>query len=153
MVVKLLLKALTERCKNEYSTTEKVVGKWIDGKPLYEKAFVFTTATGLQQWHEVNHNIQNIDKIFVKNGYLFNADDTATAILSIPDYRTQIGANFGVTVWYKNMPTSIEGHNHKVGIKEDKAIRNYEVDTVEEPEGSHLRWFPSYRNKVRTKIK
>ena len=51
------------------------------------------------------------------------------------------------------MPTSIEGHNHKVGIKEDKAIRNYEVDTVEEPEGSHLRWFSSYRNKVRTKIK
>ena len=60
---------------------------------------------------------------------------------------------FGVTVQYKNMPTSIEGHNHKVGIKEDKAIRNYEVDTVEEPEGSHLRWFSSYRNKVRTKIK
>ena len=24
---------------NEYSTTEKVVGKWIDGKPLYQKTF------------------------------------------------------------------------------------------------------------------
>lgn len=46
---------------------------------------------------------------------------------------------FGVTVWYKNMPTSIEGHNHKVGIKEDKAIRNYEVDTVEEPQDSEVR--------------
>ncbi len=27
----------------EYSTSEKIVGKWIDGKPLYEKSFTATT--------------------------------------------------------------------------------------------------------------
>lgn len=28
-----------------YSTTEKVVGTWINGKPIYEKSFVFTNIT------------------------------------------------------------------------------------------------------------
>lgn len=28
---------------NDYSTTEKVIGKWIDGKPLYRKVFTGTT--------------------------------------------------------------------------------------------------------------
>ena len=48
-------------------------------------------------------------------------------------------ALFTILGWFYNMPTSIEGHNHKVGIKEDKAIRNYEADTVEEPEDSEVR--------------
>ena len=30
---------------NEYSTTEKVVGKWIDGKPLYRKTFEISSTT------------------------------------------------------------------------------------------------------------
>lgn len=39
---------LEGRC--EYSTTEKVVGKWLDGKPLYEKAipFQFNSTSGTQ---------------------------------------------------------------------------------------------------------
>lgn len=38
MVVKLLLAGILNKLgKTEYSTTEKVVGKWIDGKPLYRK--------------------------------------------------------------------------------------------------------------------
>ena len=34
------IKAETE---NSYSTTEKIVGTWIDGKPLYQKTFIGTT--------------------------------------------------------------------------------------------------------------
>jgi len=30
---------------NNYSTTERVVGKWIDGKPLYQKTLEFTNIT------------------------------------------------------------------------------------------------------------
>jgi microcystin-dependent protein len=29
----------------DFSTTEKVVGTWVDGKPIYQKTFVVTTAT------------------------------------------------------------------------------------------------------------
>ena len=49
-----------------------------------------------------------------------------------------VSAIVGGLCWFYNYPTSIEGHNHKVGIKEDKAIRNYEVDTVEEPKDSEV---------------
>ena len=31
------------RSENTYSTTEQVVGKWIDGKPIYRKVFLFNT--------------------------------------------------------------------------------------------------------------
>lgn len=54
---------------HEYSTEEKVVGKWIDGKPLYEKTF-----TGLSQsirskdWNVITGiSIPNIkDAIYVR---------------------------------------------------------------------------------------
>lgn len=29
---------------HEYSTEERVVGKWIDNKPIYEKTYTFSTA-------------------------------------------------------------------------------------------------------------
>lgn len=35
----------SENILHEYSTEEKVVGKWIDGKPLYEKTFSSITIT------------------------------------------------------------------------------------------------------------
>lgn len=31
---------------HEYSTEEKVVGKWIDGKPLYEKSYIYENSSG-----------------------------------------------------------------------------------------------------------
>ena len=35
-----------EKNFNKYSTTEEVVGTWIDGKPLYRKSFNYTATTG-----------------------------------------------------------------------------------------------------------
>ena len=53
-----------------YSTDEKVVGTWIDGKSLYEKTIDFgalpNTAT-----KNVAHNIASIDKIWVYDGYIY----------------------------------------------------------------------------------
>lgn len=46
---------------NEYSTSEKVVGTWIDGKPLYQKVVEFTI-TNSNAWTDYNHGISNIDK-------------------------------------------------------------------------------------------
>ena len=40
---------------NDYSTTEQVVGKWIDNKPIYRKV-IDTTYSGT-----INTNIQNLD--------------------------------------------------------------------------------------------
>lgn len=44
---------------HEYSTSEKVVGKWIDGKPLYEKTLHVTSIVANDDW-------QNIENLSVK---------------------------------------------------------------------------------------
>ena len=54
---------------HEYSTEEKIVGKWIDGKPLYEKV-IKQTFTFNSQSESLNINIQNID--FIKYYMDFN---------------------------------------------------------------------------------
>ena len=45
-----------------YSTSEKVIGKWIDGKPLYQKT-VDCGALPNNTTKNVAHNISNISKI------------------------------------------------------------------------------------------
>lgn len=47
---------------NEYSTTETVIGTWINGKPLYRKVL---TANRLANNGvlTINHNIQNLEKV------------------------------------------------------------------------------------------
>lgn len=46
---------------HEYSTEEKVVGKWIDGKPIYEKVITFSlSGRGALSYH---HNIENLKEI------------------------------------------------------------------------------------------
>lgn len=47
---------------HEYSTEEKVVGKWVDGKPLYEK-----TISRAFSANEVYQIDSSIDKMFLTN--------------------------------------------------------------------------------------
>lgn len=53
---------------NDYSTSEKIVGTWIDGKPLYQKVVSCGTSIGT-----INHNIANIDKVVDASGVGFDA--------------------------------------------------------------------------------
>ena len=49
----------------EYSTTEKIIGKWIDGKPLYRKTITFTTLIKMNDTTSIAHNIENAKNIFI----------------------------------------------------------------------------------------
>lgn len=56
-----------------YSTSEQVVGTWVDGKPLYRKVYIKNLSSGTETW---------IDDLNEKNpirleGYMFN-DSTQT---------------------------------------------------------------------------
>lgn len=56
-----------------YSTDETVVGKWIDGKPLYEKTLHIPLvnnngAAGTFKEVSYQHNIDNVDFIFISSG-------------------------------------------------------------------------------------
>lgn len=47
---------------HEYSTDEKVVGKWIDGKPLYEKTYTFNSlSVASNTWVDTGISIGDID--------------------------------------------------------------------------------------------
>ena len=58
-----------------YSTTETIVGTWIDNKPIYRKVISFTSTTSPYQY---THNISSIDKIVNFYGYHIRAGDPTT---------------------------------------------------------------------------
>ena len=44
-----------------YSTDEKIIGKWIDGKPIYRKVLQVTTSSSLNQFNNIyNGNIKDV---------------------------------------------------------------------------------------------
>lgn len=45
--------------QEEYSTTEKVIGTWIDGKPIYRK--VYYSANGFAQWGSVAVDVSDLN--------------------------------------------------------------------------------------------
>lgn len=63
---------------NIYSTNEMVVGKWIDGKPIYRKAVPVTvTQAGPQN---VNHGISDVDR-FISYGGSFKRRGGSTQVI------------------------------------------------------------------------
>jgi hypothetical protein len=44
-----------------YSTTEHVVGTWIDGKPIYEKSYPITNTNISTGWNILINNVSDID--------------------------------------------------------------------------------------------
>lgn len=65
VAVKTLNDSLKNVSKNVYSTDEKVIGTWIDGKPLYRKVIEFSSFTVGSM---VDHNIPNIDHVHLGTG-------------------------------------------------------------------------------------
>ena len=57
-----------------YSTEEKVVGTWIDGKPLYQKTIVFSLSSGSNDY---KHGIKDVDMIFFVNGFRYLNNQTS----------------------------------------------------------------------------
>lgn len=55
-----------------YSYDEIVVGKWVNGKPLYRKVMIFNDTISQSQTNEFPHGIENVNFIMIKNAYLMN---------------------------------------------------------------------------------
>lgn len=53
--------------ENEYSTDEKIVGSWIDGRPVYQKTMYIDTLVN-NEVASVPHNISNLDIVVKING-------------------------------------------------------------------------------------
>ena len=57
--------------RSTYTTSEQVIGKWIDGKPLYRKTITFTTTINANTTTSIAHNITNVKNIFIDYGASF----------------------------------------------------------------------------------
>lgn len=101
--------------ENTYSTDERVVGKWIDGKKLYEKT-VNIGALPNAATKSINISDLNIDKIIEFNGYA--TSDT----VNIPvQYAVSGGTGFvGVATYYtrNNGNLTIEAYNDRTNYTE-----------------------------------
>lgn len=79
--------------KEVYSTVEKIVGKWIDGKPIYRKVLEFNNVpTGVTQ---KNHGISNFDKLINYSGYYYNS---TWGYIPIPAVTSDNMAGYGIGV-------------------------------------------------------
>lgn len=78
-----------------YSLEEREVGVWTDGKPLYQKTIEIPSVSFDDQWHDIAHNISNIDTVVSCTGILFGEDGE---FFNLPQYRasTQQGFTFGI---------------------------------------------------------
>lgn len=89
---------------HHYSTEEHVVGTWVDGKPLYEKVVDFGALPNATT-KDLNHNIADIDTVFIVGGYAKNTTSGFVQQLNVPvpsNNQTDMQSQwyFGVTATY-----------------------------------------------------
>ena len=132
--------------QNTYSTTERVVGKWIDGSTIYEKTVDLGTLPNVAP-KTVNHGITNLDKVIsiiaVGNSdspriplpYIFDDDKRVNIYVStdviIINTNRDLSSYTGVcTLRYTKNTTSRSPENGTKNVIDDEPV----VKTVEDPE-------------------
>lgn len=87
-----------------YSTTEKQVGYWVNGKPLYEKTIIATKVSGIDLTIQFANNVEDV---FIVGGGL-KSITSSEIVYNLDRYepttpelwtRTQINANSGEIVY------------------------------------------------------
>lgn len=66
-----------EKPLDEYSTTETVIGKWIDGKPIYRKVVNCGVLPNSASTKKIPHGIVSLDKAINLHGFAVRTSDNA----------------------------------------------------------------------------
>lgn len=64
-----------------YSTDEKVVGTWLDGRSIYEKTWQIVNTNAPNNWDVTNADFENI--AFVVEATLYDTDSESTRYVSV----------------------------------------------------------------------
>jgi hypothetical protein len=105
---------------NDYSTTEKVVGTWIDGKPLYQRTIVTTLPTVATDYvvahKDINVASYNVDTAVSLGGMFDNGNvyiNIGVGIGSITfDASAYVG---GTSIWYNKSDANINIEHNRTG--------------------------------------
>lgn len=82
--------------ENQYSTSEQIVGTWIDGKPLYQKTVVFGALPNTTT-KSLGHGISNLGTVVDLYGMAFNSSNNNRLPLPYVDTNT-ISSNIHIIV-------------------------------------------------------
>ena len=114
--------------ENDYSTSEKIVGTWISGKPIYQKTFTATMPTCSTEGTDVANTIvwstigiSAPSKIISIEGFIDNEAGTYRPLncVNSPTRRTSaVGISTGIS--FTNSVTGMSGKNAYVTIKYTK---------------------------------
>lgn len=72
-----------------YSLEEKVIGTWVDGRPLYQKTLYFTSGWKIGGEIAMPHGIKNVDDIWLESALWRRSDNTRQ---NIPNEHSMVGA-------------------------------------------------------------
>lgn len=89
---------------NTYSTNETVIGKWIDGKPLYRKVVDLGVLPN-EGTFRIPHNIDNLDRIISMRGMAKSSNQNL--LLPFPYGTGKNGVNSDGTVKVNTVPINI----------------------------------------------
>lgn len=91
---------------NVYSTDETVVGKWINGKPIYRKVVELPKITTTNKDVTVNCNINNLDKIINLEGIIYI--NNSQGDLGIPlNFYNSSAQQYSFLTFYRKSPSQI----------------------------------------------
>lgn len=66
---------------HEYSTTEQIVGKWVDGSTLYEKSYTVAQLPAVQDNVDISYNITNLGEVVSLSGIMINSTSHISIML------------------------------------------------------------------------
>ncbi len=87
-----------------YSTDEQLIGRWIDGKPLYQKVITGTlpncTTEGTVVSKNEQHGIANVDLIFIDHAFVKDFTDwpSTSTLTRILPYTLNSGSQMKVSI-------------------------------------------------------
>ena len=83
---------------NEYSTTEKIVGTWVDGKPLYQKT-VSCGSIPNNTMKDIAHGISNLKRVIDIRGYFCQTSGTDRVVGAPIAYPGNKDSGNSIEVW------------------------------------------------------
>ena len=89
--------SVTEQIKEKYSTSETIVGEWIDGTPVYQKVVNFGALPNNTS-KSVAHNITNMGYIISADAFMSKADYSAQYFIPVVNVSSLNGqVSLGIT--------------------------------------------------------
>lgn len=95
-----------------YSSTEKVIGTWINGKPLYRKVYEFTLTSSGYTFSSYSLGLSNVDKIYINGNSFIQTSNNTFYQLNIGRYQSNTFAYNNEYSWFRCNRTDV---NYSIG--------------------------------------